>query len=142
MRLLAEAGYACVVITNQACVGKGLISEAELDAIHQRMCSLLEAAGGRIAGIFRCTHTDATPCPCRKPKPGLIIDAQARFGFDPASTWMVGDAGRDVAAARAAGCRPALVATGKGRREHANVPDVPLFASLAAFASELVAGRI
>ncbi|MBF0426505.1 MAG: HAD-IIIA family hydrolase [Magnetococcales bacterium] len=133
MRRLHAAGVIALVITNQACVGKGLISRETLETIHERLSMEVAAAGGRITGYFLCTHRNEDRCDCRKPAPGLIVQAQQAWGFDPAVTWMVGDAERDVLAAEAAGCRPALVRTGKGEKSVRQRPDVPAFADLAAF---------
>jgi D-glycero-D-manno-heptose 1,7-bisphosphate phosphatase len=131
---LTAAGFRLLVITNQACVGKGLITQAQLDAIHAEMISRLAATGGRIDGLYLCPHRDGEGCRCRKPLPGLIEQAQREHGFDPADTWLVGDAGRDLEAAHAAGCRAALVRTGKGSRTVAP-QGVPVFDDLPAFAA-------
>ncbi len=136
---LCEAGYTVLVITNQGAVGRAQMSRVELDAINTELSRRLATGGGRIANFFICPHSDADACDCRKPKPGLLQQALAAWGFDPAVTWFIGDASRDVQAARAAGVRPALVLTGKGARESALHPDVPVFADLAAFANHLVA---
>ncbi|MBF0154410.1 MAG: HAD family hydrolase [Magnetococcales bacterium] len=133
MRRLREAGVVSLVITNQACVGKGLITQATLDEIHERLSAGIAAAGGEIARYYLCTHRTEDRCACRKPAPGLILQAHQAWGFDPARTWMVGDAERDVQAAEAAGCRAALVRTGKGEASALKRPDVPAFADLAAF---------
>ncbi|MBF0143541.1 MAG: D-glycero-beta-D-manno-heptose 1,7-bisphosphate 7-phosphatase [Magnetococcales bacterium] len=130
---LEQAKVAVVIITNQACVGKGLISPAELQAIHDHLRQRVAEAGGRIHAIFHCPHTNEDHCPCRKPKPGLILAAQRELGFPFASTWMVGDAVRDVTAALAAGCRPAIVRTGKGAATAAELPEVTSFATLTGF---------
>lgn len=136
---LCHAGYTVLVITNQGAVGRGQLSVAGLDAINAELSRRLGADGGHIAGFFICPHCEADACDCRKPKPGLLLQALAAWGFDPAVTWFIGDAGRDVQAARAAGMRPALVLTGKGTREAPLYPDVPVFADLAAFANHLIA---
>jgi D-glycero-D-manno-heptose 1,7-bisphosphate phosphatase len=135
--LLSRAGYAVLVITNQAAVGRGELSEVELVRIHDQLSSWMAAAGGRIDRFYVCPHAEAAQCACRKPKPGLIEQARAAWHFLPAETWFVGDATRDVQACRAAGCRPALVATGKGRAAHEEDPSVPFWPSLLAFATDL-----
>lgn len=110
------AGVPVAVFTNQSCVGKGRVSAETLADIHQRMRAEAEAAGGRIDAVFHCPHTDADGCRCRKPAPGLIEQALDHFGVADraASVPCIGDAGRDLAACRAAGARPVLVRTGKG----------------------------
>lgn len=127
-----------LVVTNQACVARGELCRAGLAAIYECMRSGIEAAGGRIDDIFVCTHGPDDGCACRKPKPQLIHDAQRAWGFAPHETWFVGDARREVEAALAAGCRPALVLTGQGQRTAQELPNVPTYASLQAFVEALV----
>lgn len=135
---LCDAGYTILVVTNQACVGRGDVSAETLEAIHDRLRADVAAVGGRISRIYVCPHRDEDGCDCRKPKPGLVARAQRDFGFEPAETWLVGDDERDVLAARAAGCRPALVRTGKGAQHTAAMREVPVYRDLAAFAAERV----
>ncbi|MEK7415972.1 MAG: HAD-IIIA family hydrolase [Planctomycetota bacterium] len=130
---LTSHGCRLLVITNQACVAKGLISREDLERLHAELVRRLAAQGGRIERIYLCPHGSEVGCACRKPKPGLINQARADFGFAPADTWMVGDAERDLQAAQAAGCLAALVKTGKGGKQ-AVPPGVPVFADLLAFA--------
>jgi D-glycero-D-manno-heptose 1,7-bisphosphate phosphatase len=136
---LSRAGYRVLVASVQACIGKGLLTVAGLDEINQAIAAAVAAAGGRIDGWYICPHRDSDGCSCRKPLPGLIHQAQAAWGFDPARTWVVGDAERDLGMARAGGCRPGLVLTGKGRATAARCPGVPAFADLQAAADHLVA---
>ncbi|MBF0429608.1 MAG: D-glycero-beta-D-manno-heptose 1,7-bisphosphate 7-phosphatase [Magnetococcales bacterium] len=135
---LHRAGYRVIIITNQAGVGKGLIRPTDLEAIHQSLKSQVAMAGGHIDGIYFCPHLTEAQCSCRKPKPGLILAAQKEWGFNPKETWMVGDAVRDVQAARAAGCRPALVRTGHGLESIQQLPDVLAFDDLADFTDFLL----
>ena len=128
---LAALGFQLAVVTNQACVGKGLLGLAELDGLHQALNRQLH---GLITRFYVCPHRAGDGCACRKPEPGLLREARRDLGFDPAATWLVGDAASDVQAAQAAGCRPALVQTGKGARTAGQLPGIPLFADLSAFA--------
>jgi D-glycero-D-manno-heptose 1,7-bisphosphate phosphatase len=132
--LLNRKGCRVLVATNQACVGRGQLSRAALDEIHREMDAQVTAVGGKIEAWFVCAHRAEEHCACRKPKPGLLLEAAGHYGFSPAGTWFVGDSGRDVEAAMAAGCRPALVLTGKGSRASREHPDVPAFEDLLAFA--------
>jgi D-glycero-D-manno-heptose 1,7-bisphosphate phosphatase len=134
--LLNRKGYRVLVITNQACVGRGELTLRELDRIHVKMREQLAASSAHIDEIFLCPHTDADGCDCRKPRPGLVKQAQLEFGFEPRQTWLVGDDRRDIRAALAADCRPALVRTGKGRRIDPP-PAVPVFADLMDFAQQI-----
>src|SRR4051794_34339970 len=90
VRRLNEAGVAVAVVTNQRCVGLGIIAEARLEDIHARLKKLLAATGAHIDAIFYCPHHDGT-CDCRKPAPGMLIAAAARFGAEPGDTVMIGD---------------------------------------------------
>ncbi len=135
---LRAAGYQLIVITNQACIGRGDTTPEELFAIHERMIELLAKEGGGVDDIFICPHLDADDCDCRKPEPGLLKEAARIHGFDLQKTWFVGDAGRDVEAAWNAGAMPALVKTGKGLKEAREYPEVPLFDDLDHFARHLL----
>jgi D-glycero-D-manno-heptose 1,7-bisphosphate phosphatase len=130
-RLLRDAGFRLAVVTNQSAVGRGWMSSADLEAVNTELDRRL---GGVIDAWYVCPHAPDAGCRCRKPDTLLLERAQADHGFDAASTWFVVDAGRDVQAARAFGCRPALVRTGKGPSAIADYPDVPVFADLADFA--------
>jgi len=112
---LHHGGYFVAVATNQAAVSRGLFDMAMLNAIHQRMCRLVEAAGGRIDAIAICPHSPEQDCSCRKPKPGMLLELIDRFGAVPSRTTMVGDTSADVLAGVAAGCRTWLVRTGHGQ---------------------------
>ena len=131
--LLNRKGYRIAVVTNQACVGRGELSGDELDRIHQMMREQVAEAGGHIDAIYVCPHTDDDRCDCRKPRTGLIDRARDELGFVPEHTWMVGDDLRDVEAARAAGCRPAVVHSGKLRADQTPA-DVASYRDLMDFA--------
>ena len=111
---LCAAGLAVAVATNQAGVGRGLMSTRDLQAIHDRMDQAVRQAGGRLAGVFFCPHSPADRCKCRKPLPGLLEQIEAALGVPVAGEYMVGDSLRDLEAARAAGALPVLVRTGFG----------------------------
>lgn len=136
VRLINDKGYRVVVVTNQACVGRGDLATDELDAIHRILRREIREAGGQVEDIYVCPHVDADECECRKPNPGLLHQAQQDHGFELADTFFIGDDDRDMRAAQNAGARPAVVRTGKGDRW--NPPaDVPVFDDLADFAAQL-----
>ncbi len=114
---LAAAGFALVVVTNQSAIGRGVYSREQVDAVHARLKAELEAEGVRLAGIFVCPHAPDDACDCRKPRPGLFLQARDSLGLDLAKSWMVGDTVKDMAAARAADVRPLYVTTGWGERD-------------------------
>lgn len=109
---LSRAGLGVAICTNQSCIHKGIVPEKTVDAIHEKCHGLAEAAGGRVDGIYVCPHRPEEDCFCRKPRPGLLLDAMRIHHFDPARTYFVGDSLRDLAAARAARITPVFVRTG------------------------------
>jgi len=137
----ARAGVRVTVATNQSGVGRGLMTQRDLDEVHARMLREARVAGGRIDALFACPHAPGEGCPCRKPAPGLIEAAVAASGVPVAETLAVGDDGRDLEAARGAGVPAALVLTGKGRAALATLswPDVPVYDDLMALARALAA---
>ena len=102
---LNQAGYRVAIASNQSGIGRGLFDMAALNAMHEKMNRAAAAVGGRIDAVFFCPHTQEDECECRKPKPGLLLEAIERFDIDRERSFMVGDRWRDVAAGRAAGCR-------------------------------------
>ena len=118
--LLCKNGFHVIVITNQSLIGRKMISRKTLDAIFKKMKEGVKKAGGNIKDIFFCPHTPEECCSCRKPKPGLILDAQKKYQIDLAQSCMVGDSAKDIECARNAGCsKTLLVKTGNGlKAEH------------------------
>lgn len=110
---LTRHGFDVYVITNQAVVNRGLVSAAELDNIHDRMSRSVVVSGGRIAAVLFCPHRPDEECGCRKPAPGLLLEAADRFGVDLAASVLVGDHTSDLEAAERAGCRSILVRSGR-----------------------------
>jgi D-glycero-D-manno-heptose 1,7-bisphosphate phosphatase len=116
LRMLAEQGTRVIVVTNQSVVGRGIIPQDELDRIHARMTREIEAHGGCIDAIFCCPHAPDDGCHCRKPRPGLLLEAMDRFQLDPNLCYVVGDSLNDLMAAHAVGIRCIIVLTGRGLR--------------------------
>ncbi len=102
LRLCRERGYALVLVTSQQGVGKGLMTQADLDGIHDKMQSALAREGAAFDLILACTHLKGT-CTCRKPSPEMIERAARELGLDPARSWLVGDHDRDIQMALNAG---------------------------------------
>ncbi|MDH7487812.1 MAG: D-glycero-beta-D-manno-heptose 1,7-bisphosphate 7-phosphatase [Anaerolineae bacterium] len=117
LRRLAQSDLLIVVITNQSAIGRGLVSLEEAKAINHCMVEEIEWAGGRVDGVFMCPHRPDEGCDCRKPRPGLLRQAAEKLDVDLKRSFLVGDALSDVEAARAAGCQPILVLTGRGREQ-------------------------
>ena len=118
---LNSAGIKVAVVSNQSVVGRGMITRAELDAIHAALTERL-AAGGAVIDVllFAPDHPDR-PTDRRKPGPGMLLEAMARYGIAPTDSVMVGDQPTDVEAARRAGVPFILVRTGKGRATEAKL---------------------
>ncbi len=116
---LNQAGFRVIVVTNQRCVAKGLISTAELEVLHQQLCEALAAAGATIDAIYYCPHEMQPPCRCRKPQPGMLLDAARTHDIDLTASWMVGDSDIDVEAGRRAGCKTARLLDSE-ERPHGN----------------------
>jgi D-glycero-D-manno-heptose 1,7-bisphosphate phosphatase len=137
---LTQAGYRIVVATNQSGIARGYFDTRTLFEIHEALQRAAAQAGGRIDAFFFCPHAADSACACRKPQPGMLVEAARRFNVALEETYMVGDASRDVEAAAAAGARPVLVLTGKGRKtkeEGKLPPGTQVFPDLAAFAEHL-----
>jgi len=116
---LAQADFAVVVITNQAIINRSIASSDMVRDIHARMIEAVRAAGGRIDRVMVCPHRPEEHCVCRKPQPGLILQATAELGIELSSSYLVGDATTDVQAGLAAGCQCFMVVTGRGMRQSA-----------------------
>lgn len=120
LRTLQDAGFGLVVVSNQAPVARGWISEAELECITARLEALLHGVGVELDAILYCLHDAGGGCDCRKPEPGLLLRAAQRFGFDLRRAFMIGDKASDIEAGRRSGTRTVLVTTGEGGEAVAN----------------------
>ena len=116
---LRAAGLQLAVVSNQSGVGRGYITQAQVDAVNRRVEKLL----GPFAGFFVCPHAPDDACECRKPKPKLILDAARALGVEPHECAVVGDRASDVQAARNAGAVPLKI---DGPRDLAKAVDAIL----------------
>ncbi len=107
--LLKSNGYTVIIVSNQAGIARGAMTEKDLHDIHGNMVSELQKEGGGIDRIYYCPHGWNDGCECRKPKPGMLFQAQRDFHIDLSKTYFIGDDERDVQAGEAAGCRTLLV---------------------------------
>ena len=127
LRLLVSKGYQPVVVTNQAGIAKGLYTEADYLVLTQHMVKMLAARGAIVRAVYHCPHHPdgavqqyAITCTCRKPGPGLLLQAAREHQFDLTNSVMIGDKISDVMAGRAAGVgQTVLVASGYGRHHDA-----------------------
>ncbi|HZG51056.1 MAG TPA: HAD family hydrolase [Pyrinomonadaceae bacterium] len=124
VKLLNEAGWLAILITNQAGVARGYFTEEVIGAVHTLLAGELERGGARLDAVYYCPHHPSVgeppyrfDCDCRKPRPGLIRRAAADLDIDTARSWMIGDRYSDTELARNAGTRAALVLSGYGRGE-------------------------
>ena len=124
IKLLNDAGWLAILVTNQAGVARGYFNEDMIGSVHNLLARELERGGARLDAIYYCPHHPSVgeppyrfDCDCRKPKPGLIRRAADEFDIDLAASWMVGDRYGDTELARNAGVRAAFVLSGYGRGE-------------------------
>ena len=129
VRVLNRAGLAVVLVSNQSGVARGFFTENVVDAVHERMATLLAEGGARIDAYYYCPHHPdgkvpqyAQTCDCRKPGRGLVDRAARELGIDPARSFVVGDRWLDVALGRAVGAQSVLVRTGYGANEEDKGP--------------------
>ena len=101
---LTEASRVVMVITNQSAVGRGMMDSATLETMHRNLQEAVAAQGGRIEAFFFCPHHPNDGCACRKPRPGLIEQAQRQYGLDLARATMIGDSARDIECGMRSGC--------------------------------------
>lgn len=112
---LSRGGYRIAIASNQSGLARGYFTQDQLEEIHAGLRAAVAALDGHIAGIFYCPHHPDEHCNCRKPATGLLEAIERELGEPVAGAWFVGDSMKDLVAATAAGCRPILVKTGKGR---------------------------
>jgi D-glycero-D-manno-heptose 1,7-bisphosphate phosphatase len=128
--LLNKAGFRVIVVSNQRCVAKGLVTSAEVEALHRRICKELADLGAVIDAVCFCPHDTEPPCDCRKPAPGMLLTAAREYQINLSASWMIGDSEADVAAGKNAGCKTVLV--GRRTNSSASAPDLIVPSLLAA----------
>ena len=123
IRRLNETGLKAVLITNQSGVGRGYFDETSVGQIHGILTAELEREQARLDGIYYCPHTPDDGCGCRKPQPGMLLQAKNDLDIDLSQSWVVGDKHTDVETAHSVGAKSILVLTGYGRDELARHRD-------------------
>ncbi|HEV7378082.1 MAG TPA: HAD family hydrolase [Pyrinomonadaceae bacterium] len=124
VRMLNEAGWLAILVTNQAGVARGYFTEELISEVHKVLKQELDERGAQLDAIYYCAHHPTVgespyrfDCDCRKPKPGLIRRAAADFDIDLTQSWMIGDRYSDIELARNAEVHSAFVLSGYGRGE-------------------------
>jgi D-glycero-D-manno-heptose 1,7-bisphosphate phosphatase len=119
LRELASGGWLLVGVSNQPAAAKGIVTRRQLADVQRRVVELLEAEGVRFDGFRICPHHPegvvpelTCACECRKPAPGMVLEAARELGISLTGSWMIGDTDGDVVAGKAAGCRTILLAHG------------------------------
>ncbi|MCI5585087.1 MAG: HAD-IIIA family hydrolase [Lachnospiraceae bacterium] len=123
IKLLNQSGYLTIVVTNQPVIARGEVTCEELEEIHNKMETLLGNAGAYIDDLFYCPHHPdkgfegerqelKVDCDCRKPKPGMLLEAAIKYNIDLSESWMIGDSENDILAGKTAGCRVAFIGEG------------------------------
>ena len=113
LRAFQEMGYTLFVVTNQSGIGRGYYSEEDFWRLSRWMLERLRDEGIEIKEIFYCPHRPDEGCGCRKPEPGMILDAAKKYGIDLERSWMIGDKPSDIEAARRAGVGGAILLENK-----------------------------
>lgn len=132
---LSKAGFRIAIATNQSGLARGLFDLDDLEAMHDKLITLVTEQGGMIEGIFYCPHHPDDDCRCRKPNVGLIEAIEFELGVSAKNAYFVGDSLKDLQAARAKQCIPVLVRTGKGLRTQSKIADDADWSDLAIFDS-------
>jgi D-glycero-D-manno-heptose 1,7-bisphosphate phosphatase len=114
VRLLKDAGFLVVVITNQSAVNRGLMNHNNIKEIHSTIQKYLERNGTYIDGFYYCPHRPDENCDCRKPKAGLLLQAAYELKIDLKSSWMIGDKKSDLQSAKLAGCKAIIISVNMG----------------------------
>jgi D-glycero-D-manno-heptose 1,7-bisphosphate phosphatase len=119
LRAMRELGLGLLIVTNQSAVGRRYFDMDRLEEIHDRLRELLAAEGVELEGIYVCPHTPEDGCDCRKPLPGLLLQASRELGFDPAHALVIGDKPCDIELGQVVGATTILVRTGYGAEHEA-----------------------
>ena len=130
LKLLSQTAYKIIIVTNQSAIGRGLITIEQAEVINLRLIKVIADAGGHVDGLYICPHAPDDHCFCRKPLPGLILQAADELSIDLPSSALVGDALTDIQAGSAAGIKTLiLVKSGRGQEQY-QLPQTNLFPHL------------
>ncbi len=130
-QIAIAAGYVIAIATNQRGVARGIMTLETLVEMHEKLSAILATDGIPLLGIYSCPH-ERDSCDCRKPKPGLLLQAAEEHNLDLAASWMIGDSETDIEAGKSAGCRTIMV----GSKEPKTKADIK-FADMRELAAKL-----
>ena len=137
---IRKVPYKIIVVTNQSAVGRGIISLETAVRLNNRILEVVRAGNGRVDASYLCPAKPGTNDPCRKPRPGMLLQAAQEHHLDLSQSYMIGDALTDIQAGQAAGVRQSiLLLTGRGHAQ-ARLPlaqQLPPFATFANLAAAL-----
>jgi len=119
---LKERGFLLIVVTNQPDVRRGTMSSEKVDEIHRFLAAILP-----LDDFFACYHDDEDRCTCRKPQPGLLLEAARKYQIEVARSYLIGDRWRDIGAGHAAGCRTIFIDHGYNERDPEPLPDMRVY---------------
>ena len=137
---IRQVPYKIIVVTNQSAVGRGIISLETAVSLNERIIEVVRQANGRIDASYLCPAKPGTNDPCRKPRPGMLLQAAQEHNLDLSQSYMIGDALTDVQAGQAAGVKQAmLLLTGRGTAQAAlpQAQELPSFATFTNLAQAL-----
>ncbi|MGV9199902.1 MAG: D-glycero-beta-D-manno-heptose 1,7-bisphosphate 7-phosphatase [Promethearchaeia archaeon] len=126
LKMLKTKGYLLIVITNQSGIARGYFTVKTLNKIHEKMERILKTHGIQLDDIYYCPHHPefTGPCECRKPKPGMLLEARKKHDLNLKKSYLVGDTLSDIEAGNMAYCTTALVLTGHGSGEKAKIGEI------------------
>ena len=131
LKRFKASGYRLFIVSNQSGIGRGFFTSADLENVQRRIERDLAAAGVKLDGVYYCPHAPDEACECRKPKPGLVLQAAREHGLGLSQSWLIGDKCSDVAAGQAAKMMTALVYSDAACTPAPNIREATLCAAAA-----------
>jgi D,D-heptose 1,7-bisphosphate phosphatase len=126
LKLLQKFNYLLIIITNQSGIGRGFFSLDQFIAVQNALLHRLKTYHITITDYFYCPHTPEAHCHCRKPQPGLLLDAIKKYQISPSSSFLIGDKLSDIEAGLNAHIKSILVSTGYGKNEQQNMSSLKI----------------
>ena len=120
INIIKNRGFLVIIITNQSAISRKLLSVETLNKIHEKLQSYLEKYGTSFDGVYFCPHIPSENCECRKPKPGMFIEAKDKYNISMKDSWMIGDSESDIKAANAAGISKTILVRSGHRVDESN----------------------